>query len=471
MVERPNILLVLTDQQRPDWLEMNPDIPVRTPHLRGLTKRGAWFRNAVCPSPLCVPSRSCLASGNEYDRCDVRDNGAPYHDEQTPYQRRLRDEAGYHVMGCGKFHTGNPTTAAGEFVWGLSGDAAKEKWGHSEALFNSGKNGTVLAMARHGRPLDAYMAFLKERGEAQTHIDDYARRRGEGDRIFHTTFPTPVSDEGYFDNWITANALRLLDGAPTDRPWFLEVHPQNPHHPWDITPDMHGWYRDPDVEFPQPTCPDGSVSADVHQEVRRNYAAMVEHLDLCLGKLLAKLAERDELDSTLVVFSSDHGEMLGDYGQWQKLSPLQASVGVPLVVAGPGVAGRDPSDAPVTLLDLHATFLDLAGVDPGDVDSRSMRALFAGDVDRHREVVRSGLSAWRLVYDGRYKLIRGYDPARRTGGHEWEPMAVEPASARRLQRERPVLLYDTHGDERDDLAATHPDIVARLDAFLQAPTT
>jgi len=90
----------------------------------------------------------------------------------------------------------------------------------------------------------------------------------------------------------------------------------------------------------------------------------------------------------------------------------------------------------------------------------------AGETDHHREVVLSGLSAWRLAYDGRYKLIRGYDPAKRTGGHNWEPMAVDPEEARQLQRDRPIYLYDTTNNELDNLAQEHPEIVAQLDAYL-----
>jgi arylsulfatase A-like enzyme len=71
MATKPNILFIHTDQQRPDWLEMNPDIPVRTPHLRQLSARGRWLTNAVCPAPLCAPSRACLVAGQQYDRTQV----------------------------------------------------------------------------------------------------------------------------------------------------------------------------------------------------------------------------------------------------------------------------------------------------------------------------------------------------------------------------------------------------------------
>ena len=72
--KRPNILFVQTDQQRPEWVEMNPDIPVRTPHLRQLAERGVWLANAICPSPVCAPSRACLVAGQEYDRTRVWGN-------------------------------------------------------------------------------------------------------------------------------------------------------------------------------------------------------------------------------------------------------------------------------------------------------------------------------------------------------------------------------------------------------------
>ena len=296
------------------------------------------------------------------------------------------------------------------------------------------------------------MSFLHHRGLAETHIDDY-RRRNEED-VWIATFPTALPDDAYFDNWITSNGLEVLDRAPANRPWYLEVNFQNPHHPWDITESMHQLYRDPDVDFPPPLHSNLEVSAADHQEVRRNFAAMVEHLDQCLGRFVERLEERGELDNTLIVFSSAHGEMLGDYSQWQKLSPLQASVGVPLMIAGPGVATRGACAAPATILDLHATFLDVAGLEAGDeVDSRSMCQFLAGEKERHREVVLSGLSAWRLVFDGRYKLVRGYDPSKRRGGNDWEPMHVPAGEAARLQQERDPILYDIEGDERETIGA------------------
>ncbi|MDP6112963.1 MAG: sulfatase-like hydrolase/transferase [Planctomycetota bacterium] len=462
----PNILFLFTDQQRPDWFEMNPDVPVRTPNLRALVERGAQFTNAVCPSPVCAPSRSCLASGLEYDRCRVWSNDTDFPEEHSPYHQRLRDEAGYHVMGCGKYHVGNNQRGnPPEFDWGVDGKRLTQECGFSDALFNAGMNQCTILMRRTGEPQDAYMAFLADRGLADDHIRDYQRRSQEG--VWTATFPTSLPDDAYYDNWITENGLELLERAPSDRPWYMEVNFQNPHHPWDITENMHAGYRDPDVEFPVPEFCELDVTPETHQEVRRNYAAMVEHLDDCVGRFVDRLETRGELENTIVVFSSDHGEMLGDYNQWQKLSPLQASVGVPLFVAGPNVRHIGECGKPHTILDLHATFLDYAGLTPSaELDSRSMKSFLAGETDQHRDVVLSGLSGWRMAFDGRFKLIRGYDPAKRVGGDQWDPMHVPTEEAGKMQRERPQILYDIQTNEKENVAAQCPEAAERLESFL-----
>jgi arylsulfatase len=454
----PNVLFVFTDQQRPDWFGWNPDVPVRTPTLERLADRGVRFDDAICPSPVCNPSRACLATGMEYDRCGVRANVEDLPLDRPTLYQRLRDEAGYHVMGCGKFDLQT------KFPCGLSGDRGIGRYGFSAGQFTPALNSTVqrIEADSNDAPRDPYTAYLDREGLLETHLEDYRRRDEAGQ--WTATFPTPLPQEAYYDDWITRQGIDLLDDAPADQPWFLEVDLQNPHHPWDITEEMHSWYRDPDVTFPEPVNCDLDVSADTHQEVRRNYAAMVEHLDRCLGVFVEHLEERDELEDTLVVFTSDHGEMLGDHGQWQKLSPLHASIGVPLVVAGPGVAEQTPRREPVTIMDLHATLLDRAGVDPGPVDSRSMADAFEGG-STPRDVVRSGLSSWRLAYDGRYKLIEGYDPTQRTEA-DFEPMRIAPEHVATRRADREAILHDLDVDEIENRAAEHPDVVERLHAAI-----
>ena len=467
MATKPNILFIHTDQQRPDWLEMNPDIPVRTPHLRQLSARGRWLTNAVCPAPLCAPSRACLVAGQQYDRTQVWGNDTYAPDGLPRYHLRLRDEAGYHVMAVGKHHVGNNQSGIPPKLHrGVDGRQGLRAWGFSDAIFNAGLNQATILMRRHDMvPQDTYMTFLHQRGLAEQHMADYERRNQEG--VWTATFPTTLPDDAYFDSWITQNALILLDRAPADCPWYLEVNLQNPHHPWDVTELMHGWYRDPPVDFPQPIYNTEDITPQVHQEVRRNWAATVEHLDGCMGLLLERLRQRGELDNTVVIFTSDHGEMLGDYNQWQKVSPLQASVGVPLIVAGPGVSHREADDAPMTTLDLTASFLEWAGLTPAsELDSRSLVGYLQGATESHRQVVFSGLSAWRMAFDGRFKLVRGYDPDKRVGGDRFEPHHMSADETARCHRERPELLFDLQQNERVDVSAQHADVLAHLHAAL-----
>jgi arylsulfatase A-like enzyme len=242
------------------------------------------------------------------------------------------------------------------------------------------------------------MAYLQSRGLMQTHIDDFRRRRANSG--LHAT---PLPDDAYCDNWIAENGLHFLNGFPKDQPWHLVVNFNGPHSPMDVTESMRrAWEH---VEFPPPVA---STQPEVeHQAVRQNYAAMIENIDRQVGRLIDAVRARGELDRTVIVYSSDHGEMLGDHNRWGKSVFYQASVGVPLFVAGPGIAAGKVSDTPVSTHDLGPTFLEYAGCAPlPAADARSLRPVLAGERATHREVVRSGLDTWRMVFDGRYKLVR-----------------------------------------------------------------
>jgi len=464
MADRPNVLLIVPDQHRPDWVGWS-EVPVRTPVLSELAERGVAFGNAVCPSPLCGPSRACLASGMEYDRSPVRDHDTDYPLAARTLYGRLRDEAGYHVLGTGKFD-----------LQKLSGDQGPDGTnnlaanGFSDGLNNGGKWDAYGQGQAEGGPTEPYTRYLESEGLLETHLEDFRRRRddsldyGAGADVA-ATFPTPLPDRAYCDNYIGRNSVELLEAAPEDRPWFLQVNFAGPHNPWDVTEEMHDWYRDPDVEFPAPVDPDDRFDADKHQAIRRNYAAMVENVDRWLGRLLEVVDERGERGETLVAFASDHGEMLGDHGRWYKRSPYWASAGVPLVCAGPMVEDRGVVDTPATTLDLHATVLDYAGLglDPGAVDSRSMRPYLGGGAPT-REVVHSGEGYWRLAADERYTLVCGWTGPDGATDQYSDRHARDEAAAKYALRERPVWLLDRAADppETANVAEEHPEVRDRL---------
>ena len=449
--QRPNLLLLFPDQWRPDWLGVNPDVPVRTPHVDGLAARGVRFTKAVTASPLCAPARACLAAGKEYDGCRVPGNGADYPLDQTTYYQLLRD-SGYHVIGCGKFDLHKATE-----LWGLDGKRLLPEWGFSDGVDNAGKFDAIRSGAEE--PKDPYMGYLHEHELAQMHVDDFNQRMGMSS--FSNTEPTPLPDHAYCDNWIGERGLQLLRASPADKPWHLQVNFTGPHDPLDATAAMLEPWRK--VEgFPEANR-NTQFPPEKHQVMRQNYSAMCANLDAWVGRFLEEVEKRGELDNTIVVFSSDHGEMLGDHNRWKKRVPYQASAGVPLVVAGPGVEAQADSGALVSVMDLAATFLDYAGVAaPDDMDSRSMRPVLEGRQAQHREHLRSGLEPWRMVTDGKWKLVRGFDES--IEGYYSNNEVPAYADMQGF-----TLLFDLEADplENENLADAHPEIVARLDPHLQ----
>ncbi len=432
---RPNFLFLLSDQHRPDWLGRNPEVPAPTPNIDRLAARGVDFNQAIVASPVCGPSRSCLASGMEYENCGVEVNRDAYRPEITTFYKHLRD-GGYHTMACGKIdlHKGG----AGRT---LDGRANMEPWGFSDMLITAGKGGGYFGDSVG--PKEPYYAYLASLDPPQDRIcaEDIAMRSEPRDsNWWGMTEPCPLADEHYLDNFTARTGLDLLDRAPDESPWFLVVNFNGPHPPMDITARMERQYRGPDRVidgFPQPHNYSGTFPAEQHVRIRQNYSAMIENIDRWLGLYQDRLRERGELDNTVIVYSSDHGEMLGDHDRWGKSVPYQASAGVPLVIAGPGIVEGVRSDSLVSLMDLSATFIDFADLPvPTEMESQSLRALLDQGGGQHREFARSALKAgqahagrFRLVQDHRYKLVEGFFEDTVLYDREADPLEMENIAA------------------------------------------
>ncbi|WP_170975438.1 sulfatase family protein [Martelella alba] len=449
--KRPNFLFIFPDQHRYDWLGGNTGLPIKTPNIDSLVARGTRFRQALVAAPVCGPSRACLASGRHYDQSGVGDNFTVYPISQATYYEKLRD-AGYYVGACGKLDLSKPA-----FDNGLDGRNHMAEWGFSDMVNCAGKGDAVFEWDKFKTPFEPYMVYMVKRGVADIHAEDIASRGGGhafGPDSYSKTYPTPLEDEDYEDNWIGRTGLDMMRRFPKDQSWHLVVNFAGPHDPEDITSRMEKTVRG--RNFPAPNH-STELSPPQHEAIRQNYTAMVENIDRWLGVYLDELRKRGELDNTIVVFSSDHGEMLGDHDRWGKNVPYEASVGVPLVVAGPGIQNRR-SDALVNLIDVGATFLDYAGAKPMEgMTAQSFRPLLEGKTDTHRDYVLSGLYNWRMVRDHRYKLIEGFDPARRKG-HGSVPKGAE----------RPIVLFDLKNDPQEivNVAENHPEVVERMKKLL-----
>ena len=461
----PNILLFFPDQHRPDWTSINKGLPVRTPNLERLAGEGLRFTQAICPSPLCAPSRACLALGREYDRTGVPTNKHNVADGEITFYARLRD-AGYRVGGVGKFDL-----RKGASDWGLdgrhhvNGKSYFDEWGFTDGLDSEGKGATLLKIVNREDPANArgeapYSKMLTDRhdGSLKRYLEWHNQQKKEKIGWAYTA-PMDIPDDAYNDNWVGNNGLNLIKEFPTGKPWFLQVNFPGPHPPEDITFKMAEWYKD--AAFPEPHKND-QLPKEKHTDIRRNYSAMVDNIDQWFGKYIAEIEKRGELQNTIIVWSSDHGEMLGDHNRWGKSVPYHASLSVPLCVAGPGIRKAATYKGPTTTLDLTATFLDYAGVPPlENADSKTLRPLLEGKVDKGREHVTSGLGNWRTVFDGRYKLITGFDATQVAKGEAYSSDAATGDNA-------VPLLFDLQSDplEDNDIAATGVEHVERLSKLL-----
>ncbi|MBA7636015.1 Arylsulfatase [subsurface metagenome] len=442
-VWRPNILFFYPDQHRFDWTSSNPELPDITPNLRQLAKQGVHFTNAFSPSPVCAPSRACLASGKTYANCGVASNGNPYPLHQTTFYSLLRN-AGYRVLGCGKFDLDKPGKN-----WGVDGRHQRqgkpsllEAWGFSDGIDNAGKQDGVNAYKNLKRP-EPYFAFLKSRNLADAHIKNFKT-------LDHDyAGPSIMPDDAYCDNWIANNGLDLIRSVPKPKPWFIQINFNGPHPPMDITKSMYEKWKG--TKFPPARAGKGSdLSAK-----RRNYGAMIHNIDRWLGVFQEELKRRGELDNTLIVYCSDHGEMLGDRGMGGKSKPYHPSACVPLVISGSAIRKNVVCDKPMETLDLTATFLDYAGIPiPKDMDSRSLRPFLEGRSGLPRTHATSSLGGWSLVFDGRYKLIANWPK--------------EKKSKKKMKSTTELVLYDLKTDpvEIHDISGQHPDIVERLKPLL-----
>jgi len=452
--QRPNILFVFADQHRPDWVGYDGDVPVRTPNLDALVEDGVAFRNAITPAPVCGPARSSLASGLEYDQAYVRDHhaGQDYPLGAPTLYGRLRDQGGYHTIGTGKWDLQKYSGDAG-----ADGKRFLEQNGFSDGF--EAESGLFNPV---GEPKGPYQHYIIEEGLEDTFEEEFPRG-------VENTEILPIPEEAYQDNWIGRNSEAVIRDAPSEQPWFAQINFVKPHNPWDVTEAMDEWYHDPDVEFPDPLDPGAAFDTEHHQEIRRNYSAMVQNVDRRLGRLLDLLEERGERENTIVIYASDHGESLGDRGSWKKRTPYRECCGVPFVVSGPQVETRGVVDAPATILDIHATALDWADVPVPEIQSQTMRPYLEGSTDEEpRDVVFSGLGPWRMAFDGRYKYVRGFDPEQPHNGQVWEFDSYDEFAVQQKMDEH-ELLFDLEADqtERESVLDQNPDVIARLDAQLQ----
>ena len=439
MTVRPNILIVMVDQLTGTLFPDGPADFLHVPGLRALAARSVRFANNYTASPLCSPGRASFMSGQLPSRTGVYDNAAEFASSIPTFAHHLR-AAGYYTCLSGKMHFVGPDQLHGfeerlttdiypaDFGWTPDYRKPAERidwWYHNLGSVT----GAGVAEITNQMEYDDEVAFL-----AQQKLYDLARSSEDADRrpwCLTVSFTHPhdpfVARRRYWDLYEDCAALEPAVG-------FIPYEEQDPH--------SQRLYRASDYAS-------YGVTPEQVRRSRRGYFANISYIDDKIGELISVLERTRMLDDTIILFCSDHGEMLGERGLWFKMCFYEGSARVPLLIAGPGIAPQR-IDTPVSNLDILPTLCDLAGIDMSAIapwtDGMSLLPLMRGE-QREAPVLME------------YAAEGSYAPmvAIREGRHKFVHCEIDPPQ-----------LFDLESDPRElTNLAGDPQHAGLVDDFMQ----
>lgn len=348
--KKPNILYIMADQLAAPQLKMyNPESQIKTPNLDALAAKSVQFDSAYCPSPLCAPSRMSMISGLLPMKIGAYDNAAQISSDVPTYAHYLRLQ-GYHTALAGKMHFigdqlhGYETRLTsdiypGDFGWAVNWDEPDNRleWYHnSSSILQAGTCVRSNQLDYDEEVMYKSSQFLYE------HIRE----------------------------------------GPDSRPFCLTVSLTHPHDPYTIEEKYWDMYEDVDIDLPKVKIPkeeqdphskrllkvcdlwDQNFTDDQIKRAKRAYYGAVSYVDDCVGRLLKVLKQCRLDENTIVVFSGDHGDMLGERGLWYKMSYFESSVRVPMFIHHPWQFEPHRVSQNVSTLDILPTMCDLVGIKP-----------------------------------------------------------------------------------------------------------
>ena len=399
-MSQPNILIFMVDQLTGTLFPDGPVEWLHAPNLRSLAQRSVRFSNCYTPSPLCAPARACFMSGQLPSRNGVYDNAAELRADTPTFAHTLR-AAGYKTCLSGKMHFVGPDQLHG-FEDRLTTDVYPADFGWTP---DYRKPGDRVDWWYHnmGSVTGAGVAEISNQLEyddevahhARAKVYDLARGRDERPWMLTVSFSHPhdpyVTRRRYWD--LYEDCEHLLPDVPAI-PWER----QDPHSQRIL--DANDWKN-------------FTITEEDIKRSRRAYFANVSYVDEQIGSVLEALRTTRAEENTVVLFLSDHGDMLGERGLWFKMSPFDGSSRVPLLLSIPGVEPDLVSD-PVSLVDIHPTLAEIAGAEPFGVtpwvDGESLMPLTAKG---HRDnpvfmeyAAEASCAPLLSIRQGRWKLNR-----------------------------------------------------------------
>ncbi|WP_221796098.1 choline-sulfatase [Oceanobacter mangrovi] len=452
--KQPNILFIMADQMAAPVLNVYGGKVAKTPHLDALAQRGVVFESAYCNSPLCAPSRYVLMTGQLPSKIGAYDNAADFPADIPTFAHYLR-HAGYRTALSGKMHFCGPDQLHG-FEERLTTDIYPADYG----WFPDWENFDVRPTWYHN------MSSVTQAG--------VATRTNQLD----------------FDDEVVFHARRyLFDHArgSDSRPFCLTVSMTHPHDPYACLPEYWDRYRDEEIDMPSFELADdeqdphskrllhvyqkdrSQITDQQIKDARRAYYGNCSYVDDQIGLLLKALQDAGLADNTIVVFSGDHGDMLGERGLWYKMSYFEWSTRVPMIISAPERFQTGRVSQSISTMDLLPTFVEWATGQSDypyamPLDGRSLNPHLTGDSSQaHDEVIgeymgEGVVAPMFMIRRGDFKYIcSGDDPEQlfnlKDDPQERINLAQLPECAERL------LQFRTEAEQRWDPADITRDVI------------
>lgn len=428
----PNILLIIDDQHSRRALGVSGNAIVKTPRLDRLAAEGIWFSQGYCNDPICGPSRYSMLSGRYPSEIGALVNSMEPNADLKLLPEYL-NELGYFTASAGKNHFSDKQASHGfqkiypHAFYNVAGDSPYTQW-YEENFHELGCEGEPYFWA-------------PERGWVH---------RLDPTKGLCTINPHPA--ELSQEHWTTERALDLIrESQEREEPFFVQASYFAPHHPYGPLQEFYDLYEGVEMELPEswylPECErQKDFDEAEYKSIMRHYYAFVSQVDHYIGELLDGLEEMGLADDTLVIMVSDHGDMMGEFGQLRKGSPAEGALAIPFFVRWPnGLTGGKQVDAPVSLIDVLPTIFDAIGEDPPEVArGSSLLPLIEGRQEaREREVlamdIRRDPFLFLVARDERFKLI--LTPQGSTARVQLYDIQADPWELRDLSRE-PELKSD-----------------------------
>lgn len=459
-MDRPNILLIMTDEMRGDCLGIAGHPDVKTPHIDTLAARGVRFENAVSACPSCIPARAALHTG----MTQAHHMRVGYQDGiNWEYEHTLAGEltkAGYETRCCGKMHV-HPLRS----LQGFMGVDLHDGYLHEYRKDR-------IPYYEHQNIADDYFYFLKNELGISADITD----TGVGCNSW-VTRPWQYAEKYHPTNWATDRSLDFLRRRDRDKPFFLMTSYVRPHAPYDAPQAFFDMYRGKDLRPPavgdwddlqelknKARIADNSTGPEDKQLIYDQmvgYYACITHVDYQIGRILQALDDHDLRENTVILFLSDHGEMLSDHALVRKGRPYRGAISVPFILSGGGNYIRNAGSVNsqvVEIRDVMPTLLDFAGVEiPASVDGVSLKGAATNrDFDTGREYIHgeheAGIYSNQFIVTEKDKYVwfsqgKGSEQYFRLDSDPYETKNLirAPEYAKRIDTLRKILIRELDG--------------------------